>query len=141
MPQTIELPRTGGRPLRFSGERLAAVATGSPDDGPRRHELAVYRAADGRLVAAVTLRTTFKDEIDRFDVFHAADPADLERWLRELPPCPDGIGYPPGAQFADRQARLAADLRRRYEAAVTDLFARLGPEFAEEMRAGCDGGL
>lgn len=132
--ETYTLTRTGQRPLEFRGRLLAEADGDIGPSGPSRwHELAVYQTEAGRYVVAITLLTRYQGEHDHHLVVYADDPEAIEAALREYDPCPPGIGYPPGPAYADRQARVTADLRRRYEVLVSDLFARLGPEFVETI--------
>lgn len=129
----VILPRSGLPPLRFRGEKIA-FSDGSPAAGRERsrwHELAVYRAAAGGYVAAVRYRTAWDGEQDRRDAYAAATPGELARLLAAHDPCAAVAGYPAGGQFADKQARLLADVRARYEAQVSEVLA--GPEFHEEI--------
>lgn len=133
--ESIELKRTGLRPLVFEGESLAEA------DGFRRgnneptrwHEIAVYRTEGGRYLVSITFRSRWAGEDSQYFVGDAGDGGDIEAILRQYNPSPPGIGFPPGSAYADRQARVEADLRRRYESLVTELFAALGRDFAETI--------
>jgi uncharacterized protein (DUF1786 family) len=68
MMTEFTLTRTGDRPLTFAGEVVAEASSHVPvNGGPlqnRWHEVAVYRAGTGALVAAVTFRSRWQGEFD-----------------------------------------------------------------------------
>ena len=132
--ETITLPRSGQPPLRFRGE-LLAESCGERQAGreqTRWHELAVYRTAGGVFVVRVAYLTRWEGELDR-DEATVTDAAGVGKVLRDYDPTSPVQGYPPGGAYAERQARLCADVRRRYEEQVSSLLAA-APEFAEEVQ-------
>lgn len=132
--QTFELKRTGQRPIRFVGEKLASSSGWTQPEPSRWHELAVYRTDSGGFVVSITLRSRYQGELDQYRVEHSLDAVEMEAILRGYNPCPEGIGYPPGDTYAERHARVHADLRRRYEAQITEIFEALGEAFAEVIQ-------
>lgn len=132
-PEEVVLPRTGLAPLKFRGE-LVAWSDGSRQGGReqnRWHELAVYRTAGGKFVVSVEYHTRWQGEQGHEVAAVVDGPADVVRKLAEYDPAEDVQGYPPGPAYADKQARLVADVTRRYKAQVSEVLA--GEEFAEEV--------
>lgn len=124
------LARTGQAPLKFTGELLKE----SDDErhNNRWHELAVYRTTGGRYVVRIAYRTLWQGELARYAAEVVGGPDGVSRVLRNYDPCGPVTGYPLGAAYAERQARLMADIRNRYNAQVSELLAS-APEFAEEI--------
>lgn len=135
MPETFTLPRTGDLPLRFEGEFLAESSS-HRHQGPgqnRWHELAIYRTAAGTYVLAITYRSCWQGEDDHHWVEHAGSIPAVRDALVGYPVVPPGIGYPPGPAYAEKQARMVEDLRRRYDQAMSALFQEAGKTFAETI--------
>jgi hypothetical protein len=131
------VPRTGELPLRFTGVLLAHVSTAS-DQGPgnhRWHHVRVYRTVGGRYILAVAFRTCWSGELDHDWAYECADARELGLALGESPNAfiPDAIGYPDREPYRERQHKLLAHLRARFHVAVSELYRRLGDEFAEEV--------
>lgn len=125
MPDTYTLPRTGAAPVRFVGEQIAGddnQATNGPGQS-RWHDLAIYRADSGRWIAAIGYRTRWQGEMGRNTVLVADSPGEVARMLAAHDPTTAVAGFPPGEQFAERQARLLADVRARYESLVSAVLA------------------
>jgi hypothetical protein len=127
----IRLTRTGDAPLVFSGKEVAQAA------GPRRSgrqeqtrwtDLTVYRTEGGKLVAEIVYRSTWQGESDEHRAIVCDDERGLIDALRDYHPVPEGIGFPPGAQFVAKQARLEAALRRDYDERVTAVLETIGAE-------------
>lgn len=129
--QEIRIRRTGEPPLVFRGALLAEGSSReSRGDGENRwHEVRVYRTAAGKIVYQVEFSTRWQGERDTSDV-HVADTLDAAvQYLRGYDPTGErGIGYPPGEQFASRQERMLAGLRRRWDAMLGELLDALGVE-------------
>jgi hypothetical protein len=127
--EQIVLRRDGDAPLAFRGERIATADTRETQgDGQNRwNEVAIYRTAGGRYVVAIEYHTQWQGEAGTREA-HALGPdlADVAECLRTTIPVPEGIGYPPGDQYADRQARMEASLRRRWEAMVGRILSEIG---------------
>lgn len=129
----ITLPRSGRAPLRFAGEEIAV------SDGERQaacnqnrwHELAVYRTDAGGYVVRVAYRTRWQGELDRDAAFVCAAAGDVVAALRAYDPTGPVRGFPPGSTYAERQERLLADLRARYEEQVSEVLA--SEEFTEVL--------
>ena len=131
---TITLDRTGKAPLRFRGELLTELddsRVGRKDQN-RWYELAVYRTAAGSYVVRISYRTRWDGELDHDAAELIAEPRGVATTLQEYDPCSPVIGYPAGEAYAERQRRLEADIRRRYNSQVSELLAS-APEFAEEV--------
>ena len=126
------LPRSGEAPLRFRGV-LLAESDGERQSGKeqtRWHELAVYRTVGGKFVVRIAYRTRWQGELDHDDAA-IVDRADkVAAALREYDPTAHVGGFPPHASYAERQAWLLADIRRRYEEQTSEILAA-SPEFAE----------
>lgn len=128
------LPRTGNAPLKFEGELIAeSRPTQDPDkpgkDPKRWHELALFRTAGGQYVVSISYRADWKGEHDHHHAEVVPDVPNAVRIIREYDPLAHVMGYPPGEQYAPKQARLLAEIRQRYEAQVSELLGR--DEFAE----------
>jgi len=90
---TIIIRRTGQAPLRIRGEELARSASSSNNASPsysgsvgRSQEVAVYRTAAGKYVAAITNLTSWQGEHDAYDaaVFSGVKPC--VEYLRDRVP-------------------------------------------------------
>jgi hypothetical protein len=129
----ITLDRTGLPPLRFRGEEVARVEGrwSRGRETNRWHEVAVYRTEGGRHVVAIGYRTLWQGELDHDHVTHAAAPAAVIEALQDYAPLAHIGGYPPGESYREKQDRLQADILRRWEALVSELYERLGPDYAE----------
>jgi hypothetical protein len=128
------LPRSGKAPLRFRG-LLLAESDGewqAGRDHTRWHDIAVYRTGGGKYVVTISLRSRYENEIgyDYADI--VAEPAQVEAVFRGYDPCARVRGYPDGAHYAERNARLMANIRARYDAQVAEIL-EASPEFAEEI--------
>jgi len=130
----ITLTRTGQPPLRFTGELLeesdGQIVNGK--DHNRWHELAVYRTAGSKYVVKICYRTRWDGELDRDQAAIVEKPEAVAFALQDYDPCAPVGGYPAGDAYADKQARLMSDIRRRYDAQVSEILAS-SPEFAEEV--------
>jgi hypothetical protein len=132
--EIITLTRSGQPPLRFRGELLAE------SDGQRQanrehnryHTVRIWRTVAGRYLLCIAYHTHFQGELDWQDAVALDTPGAVTDMLVGHEPCANLRGYPPGPDFAERQARLETDIRSRWEAQVSDLLAS-SPEFAEEV--------
>jgi len=120
----ITLPRTGQAPLRFSGE-LLRKADGERLAGRERnrwHEIDIYALADGYAVA-IRYRTKWQGELyhDLAEVVQQG--GDVARVLAEYDPLAHLGGFPSGPAYAERQAKLEAEVRAVYEALVSEVLA------------------
>jgi len=133
--ETYTIPRDGDAPITFDGELLAEEA-GRQEAGKERNrwfELAVYRTADGQIVGQVRYRTQWQGEVDRDEVEVAGTPAEIVAWFRGYNPAERVQGYPPTEAYADRQARLLAELTAIYSARLGRLLSAAGDDFAERL--------
>jgi crotonobetainyl-CoA:carnitine CoA-transferase CaiB-like acyl-CoA transferase len=126
------LQRTGLAPLRFRGELLARsegrIQNGR--DHNRWHDLRVYRTAGGTFVVAIGYRTQWQGESDHDQAETCPEPGDVVTVLTTYDPTGPVTGYPAGDAYAEKQARLLADVRRRFEVQVSEILAA-NPAFAE----------
>lgn len=132
---TFTLSRTGDRLLRFEGEMIAEVSSrraDKPNDN-RWHEIRLYRTRGGQYVLAITFRTRWQDEQERLYAIVCNSPDEVRNKLTDYTPVPDGIGYPDGPAYREKQARLMTNLTIRYKALVTELFEGLGDEFTQTV--------
>jgi hypothetical protein len=128
----ITLTRTGQAPLRFTGELLEESdghIQGGKDHN-RWHELAVYRTNGGSYVVRIAYKTIWQGELDREMAEIVGKPEAVAEVLRDYDPTSHVQGYPPGEHYAAKQARTLDDIRRRYDAQVSEILAS-APEFAE----------
>ena len=122
------IPRTGDRPLAFSGARLAE-SDGELSDGQhnnRYHTVSLYRTASGRLVAHVAYHTEWIGEQESSTVYVADTPGDLADALKAHNPCSTLVGMPRGMEA--RQASRDEWVRSRYLAQVGEVLSVLEPE-------------
>jgi hypothetical protein len=128
--ETITLQRTGDRPLQFSGEELAGASSHRHDGAcnTRWHELTLYRTEAGQYVLHVGYRTRWQGEHDHDAVFTHATPEGVVEEIRSTLPTEHLVGFPPGAQYAGKQARIEHAIGAGYLAAATQVLAALGPE-------------
>lgn len=127
--EEYQISRDGDTPLTFRGEEIATANSHADEGGNRNrwHEVTVYRTEGGRYVVGIEYHTQWRGEQDRHDaVALGPDLAEVAECLRTTIPIPDGIGYPPKPQYADRQARMKASLRTRWEVMVGELLEVIG---------------
>lgn len=124
-PGRIRLRRTGQSDLEFEGALMARVTSRGDEEQPRWYEAAVYRRAQDGYVLAFMYRTKWKGELDYDDAMPFERLEDLKTMVRTIDPVGRVQGFPPGPQFAEKQARLLASLRQRWEALVSELLAQL----------------
>jgi len=130
MAEEITLPRTGDRPLAFTGELLAQEETKwwAGKESNRWHKLALYRTAGDRWVLAIGYRTQWEGEVDHDEVFVCATAEEAAECLRSTIPTEHLRGFPPGDQWAEKQSRLERDMTDRFLAAASRILKELGPE-------------
>ncbi len=119
--QSVRLTRTGDAPLAFTGRMLADVSGKRLAEGdvPRWHDLAIYETAAGQYVVAIGYRTTWKGEMGRDSLAVVADRNELRDALKRYDPVAHVQGFPPGSQFAEKQARLVAMMRQQWDNLIT----------------------
>lgn len=130
----FKIDRTGNLPLAFQGEQLAEASTWA-QSGPgntRWHELRIYRSDSGRYVLEIAFRTLWENEIDRSDAYVLASPVEVAETVEGYRVVPEGIGYPPGPAYREKQAALESAIRARFARAASDLYAGLDG-FAETV--------
>lgn len=128
--ETITLPRTGDRPLQFEGEEIASADSRmiSGKQANRWHELALYSTESGKYVISVGYRTQWQGELGNDTAIICASPEAVTEELRGVDPLAHVVGFPPGAQYAEKRTRLERDITARFEAAVSELLSDMMPE-------------
>jgi len=123
----FQLRPSGQAPIRFNGELL--VEQSSQHAGGREHnrwhEVRLYRTEGGTYVVDVVYWTQWEGEQNYHWALEAAEASSVEMRLREI-----GAelnrpvkGYPAGAAYEQRQARLLDDLQQRFEVLISDVLA------------------
>jgi len=128
------LPRSGQAPLTFTGQQLAE-SDGERQSGKehnRWHELAVWRTTGGKYVVQIAYRTKWQGELDHDAAVIVDQAKDVISVLTGHDPVAHVGGYPIGAAYAERQSRLLADIRARYDSQVSAILES-APEFAERV--------
>lgn len=130
--KTYTLPRTGDRPVRFTGEIIALAST-RPHQGPcenRWWDLALYRTEVGQYVAAIGYHTQWQRELGRYDAYRCEDAQAVTAALRghdylgQVPRLPAGYGE---REISREQQRLGM-LSRCWEAGITEILSAIEPE-------------
>jgi hypothetical protein len=128
-PETITLDRSGLPPLQFTGS-LVAHATGqfvnTEPDKPNNDwwEIAIYRAESDRpysaprfkYVVAVTYHNARRNGFTQRFADATQSPAAL---LAKYDPLAVLVNFPPGPQFAARQAHLVRMVRSQWQAILS----------------------
>ena len=129
MPQ-YKLTRDGDAPLTFTGEQVATATTQEHQgDGQNRwHEVAIYQTTSGKYVIEIQFCTQWQGEHGTREAHVEAALEAVAVVLQSTIVIPEGIGYPTLPQYAAKQARAEASLRRRWEAMVGELLAKIGAE-------------
>ena len=125
----MKIERTGQRSLEFEGEQLAETSTKNHAGKERNrwHELSVWKTQSGKFVAAVSYRTQWEGEAGYDDALVFDSLEQVATLFEEyIFPNIGSIGYPPSTTYADRQARLMADLEQAFRHAAGSLLAKLG---------------
>lgn len=123
------VPRTGRPALVFTGELLSEQRAEIIDKGDnvRAWTVRLYQTGSGKAVASVSYRSDWEEpDHDAADVL--PDLAGAATWLADHDPAGAVVGYPTGAQFAERQARLLGRARQLYAGAVSAVLAEAGAE-------------
>jgi hypothetical protein len=120
----VYLARTGDCALRLDGPSLAASATTKgPGHDTRWHEVSVWEAESlgpRRLILQIEYRTCWDGETGH-DLAEVLERGQLRERLRAYDPLAHVVGYPSGEQFKPKQDRLRADLKDRWEHAVSEV--------------------
>ena len=122
--ETIILPRTGQAPLRIAGDKIASA------DGAARRPRAEPLARDRHLRPRRRLRgsDSLPHEMAGRVFYHdlaevVQQGGDVARVLAEYDPLAHLGGFPSGPAYAERQAKLEAEVRAVYEALVSEVLA------------------
>lgn len=131
--EAVTLPRSGRLPLRFTGSLLAEQDghTQADRQQSRWYELAIYQTTAGQLVAVRSYRSRWQGEVGRDEAELCSTPEAVEAFFRDHDPASPVAGFPTGDAYAERQARLLADVRLRYEEQVSALLQEA--DLAEEI--------
>ncbi len=119
MKTTVQ--RTGQRSLSFDGESIASASSRqhAGKERNRWHEIEVWKTATGKFVVGIGYETQWEGEADFADamVFDSKEQAAtlLEEYIF---PNVASIGYPPGAAYGERQARMMAELEEAFRHAA-----------------------
>ena len=130
--------RTGQAPLKFRGRFLA------DSDGERIrerkmtrwHDIRIFAGRNEKYIVQIGYRSRYQGEADHNVVEVRADLAGIAAVLVEYDPRAVVAGYPPNDAYAERQARLLADIESRYRGQVSEVLAEVG--YAEEVDADQD---
>lgn len=134
MSEKVVIYRTGDRPLSFVGV-LLAQSDGQMVNGReqnRWHDVSIWRDEAGCYVVHIDYCTAWQGEIGHSQADVLCSPEAVVEWLREYLPCEHLGGYPAHPHYQERQARLEADIARRYQQQVSEVLR--GEEFHEIAR-------
>ena len=130
MMTKFKLPRTGDRPVEFSGEKIAA-ANSQQIQGPcqtRWYELSLYYTESRKYVVAIGYRTQWQGELSEDRVYIEDSIANAADTLRTTIPELPLYGFPSGQQYDAKRAHVEGAVRKCYEHAVGELLAHVEPE-------------
>ena len=85
----------------------------------------------GKFIVAISYPVEWEGENSYYHAEVVPDVSSAVKLIREYDPVAHVISYPPGERYADKQARLLAELRQRYASQVSELLNR--DEFAEAV--------
>lgn len=133
MPK-LTVPRSGNAPLEFEGELLCLsegrLRNGQPNS--HWHAITIYGVGGTHYVLHIGYRSLRRGEEPRDVALVLDGPAAVAQALKDYAPELDVQGYPPGLAYADKQARLLSDIRRRWNGQISEVL--VGVAFAEEAR-------
>jgi hypothetical protein len=124
----VYVPRTGDAAIRLDGPSLAACVSTHADSGVgqnRWHDVSVWEAESlgmDRYAVHIEYHTQWAAELPH-DTAAVIPRGELRECLRAYDPLAYLAGFPPGGQWAERQARLRAELRERWDHAVSEVLA------------------
>lgn len=137
MSEATVLPRTGDRPLAFTGEALA-FATSQAASGPaetRWWELSLFRTAinagpdatpSPRWVLQISYKTRWQGELYLDSVIVADTEEQLTTAAKAFDFLKPVKGFPRGQE--DKQNRLLDTLTQHWNTALSVILSHLGPE-------------
>jgi hypothetical protein len=114
MTERFVLDRTGQSPVAFNGSLIVQVASDDEDKLDRGFAVSVWKTDSGTYVAHVRYLTKWKTEAEGATVYVADNAKGISAMLRQHNPLQFVVGYPPGKQFAEKQARLEKSVLGRY---------------------------
>jgi hypothetical protein len=126
--EKITLPRTGNRPLQFTGEQIASASTRQMQGAGENRwwDLTLYRADSGRYAVQIEYNSQWQGEQAHSAALIADTAADIVRRLAEYGWRSRIHGYPRGQD--DRQRDLLQRLGDCWDVAVGELLADVEPE-------------
>ena len=131
--QRITLARTGNRPVTFDGEKIAESSSRyvTGREANRWHDLAMYLTTNGNFVLSVQYGTQWQGELDHADAVIVDSAEAVADYMRSLDPNEHATGMPIyNEAMRTKEDRRRADLKNRYDAAVSELLAVLPEELA-----------
>jgi hypothetical protein len=121
--------RTGQRPLSFDGESLA-TANSRHHAGKERnrwHEIEVWKTESGKFVCSVRYHTQWEGESAYDDAIIFDSKEQVAILLEEyIFPNIGTIGYPASPTYAEKQARMMAELEAAFKEAAGEVLGKLG---------------
>lgn len=133
---TLTLPRSGQRPLRFTGTLLADGDT-KRDSGPcntRWWAVEVYQTEAGRYVLSLQWHTRWQGEQEHDAAFTAESLDEVAALLERADPLTYLIGFPHSGdgKYAERQRHIEKSLTQAWAALVSEILGEL--DIAEEAK-------
>jgi hypothetical protein len=126
--QKMKVQRTGQRPLEFEGQKIASASSRNHAGKERNrwHEITVWKTASGKFVAAVSYLTQWEGEASHDDALAFDSLEQVATLLEEyIFPNIAAIGFPASPTYADRQARMMADLEEGFKHAAGQVLEEL----------------
>lgn len=123
--QVWTLTRTGDLPLKVQGELLASRSSEITNGQERNrwHAITVIQAS--KFVACVEWCSRWQGEPSHSTCLVADTLLQLADLLRDYDPLAHLIGFPDGAQFEKKQARLEQAIESDWDALLSNLFSEL----------------
>lgn len=140
--EDIELIRTGEAPLRFRGQLLATASGQFVQTTPDRpnadfYSISIYVVNDGAdslgpdYVIQIVYTKSFRGTQQHHTVMVTDHPADR---LAEFNPLAVVIGFPPHAEYAERQQMLETKCRRQYDLLVSAVLQSFPEKLVNEKQ-------
>ena len=125
--EKYKLKRSGKPPLAFEGEKLAE-AGGKWQAGRelnRWHDITAYRTVGGRYILQIEYHSLWQGEEGHDFVEDADNPGELAEIVLDYDPIGHAQGFPPGAQFEEKQARMVSALRAQYDTRISEVLSQI----------------
>jgi hypothetical protein len=128
----IVLQQTGDAPFRFEGRLITKVGGQHyrGKDVNRFFVIELYQSKTGDYILSISYQTVWDGEANRHDVLVYSTPEDVCDALVQFEAVPEGIGFPPGPSYQEKQERLLASLYSQYDDLVSELLTNAGSEFS-----------